>query len=89
MMQLTMSSRGNPDFQQDPDRALSPDVMLTVATFQEASAACEAYIGQYNLGGGNWTGGQICKQGQQLVRVSYNGRVWDMDERCVYDPFKA
>jgi hypothetical protein len=43
MVPFMTSLRGNPDFQHDPDRALSPDVTLTVATFQEASAACEAY----------------------------------------------
>ena len=88
-MQLTMSSCGNPDFRQDPSQALSPAVTLTVATFQEASQACEAYIGQYDLGGGNWNGGQICEQERQIARVSYNGRVWDQDDNCVYDPTTA
>jgi hypothetical protein len=66
----------NPDFRQDPSQALSPAVTLTVATFQEASQACEAYIAKYDLGGGHWHGGQICEEGRPLARVSYNGRGW-------------
>jgi hypothetical protein len=85
-MQLNMSSRGNPDFRENPNDALSPIIVSEVASWQEASAACDAYIAQYHLGGGNWTGGQIYEQGQQLARVSYNGRVWDMDDHCIYEP---
>lgn len=58
-----------------------------VVLINSASAACEAYLAKYNLGGGNWTGGQLFEQGQPVGHVSYNGRVWDVQERCVYDPF--
>ena len=45
--------------------------------------------GQYDLGGGNWNGGQICEEGRPLARVSYNGRVWDMGDICIYAPTYA
>jgi hypothetical protein len=85
-MQLTMSSCGNPDFGQNPSQSLSPAVMISVSTFQEASQACQASIDQYDLGGGKWTGGQLVAHQQQIARVSYNGRVWDMDDHCIYEP---
>ncbi len=88
-MQLTMSSCGNPDFGENPSRALSPVVTLSVASFEEASQACQDYIGKYDLGNGNWTGGQIFEQKQQIARVSYNGRVWDMEDTCIYEPTNA
>ena len=50
-MQLTMSSRGNPDFDEDPAQALSPTLTISVSTFEEASAACRAYIEKHDLGG--------------------------------------
>ena len=86
MLQLTMSSRGNPDFRENPNDALSATIIIEVANWQAASQACQAYIGQYDLGGGNWNGGQIFEQDRQIARVSYNGRVWDIHDKCVYDP---
>jgi len=44
---------------------------------EEASQACQAYIGQYDLGGGNWNGGQLVEHQPPIARVSYNGRVYD------------
>lgn len=85
-MQLTMSSRGNPDFRENPKDEMSPALTVEVNSWQEASAACEAYIAQYQLGGGNWTGGQICEDGRQIARVSYNGRVWDLEDISLYSP---
>lgn len=52
---------------------------ITVTTLREASAACTAYINRNGLGGGNWSGGQVFVGKQQVARVSYNGRVWNMD----------
>ena len=88
-MQITMSSCGNPDFDEDPAQALSPTLIISVATFEEASAACRAYIEQYDLGGGNWSGGQLFEAGRQVARVSYNGRVWEKDGCCLHDPTRA
>ena len=44
----------------------------------EHPTACRADIEQDDLGGGNWSGGQIFEAGRQVARVSYNGRVWEM-----------
>ena len=53
---------------------------VTVSTFAEASEVCRAYIKRNELGGGNWTGGQVFDDNRQIARVSYNGRVWDRDD---------
>ena len=48
----------------------------------EASALCMAFMDQWELGGGNWSGGQIRNaDGVEIAQVSFNGRVWDMN--CV------
>lgn len=75
---VTLSSAGNPDFRQDPSRSL-PGVRkkrVPVTSLCEASAQCRAYIEANDLGGGNWTGGQVFAGKIQIAQVSYNGRVW-------------
>lgn len=51
-----------------------------VRTLREASERCRAYIDANDLGAGNWSGGKVyAMNGTQVARVSYNGRVWDME----------
>lgn len=62
-----------------------------IKTFREASEACRKYIERNELGSGNWTGGQIFydigEHGEPIAHVSYNGRVWDMnDEEIPLEP---
>ena len=74
---VVLKSRGNPDHHQNPREPVSPEAMRSCDTFREASELCRAYIGTYNIGGGNWTGGQIYHPVKGLIaHVSYNGRVW-------------
>jgi len=79
-MTVKLSSCGNPDHGQSPHDSLSPTVSCEVATFKGARLICTKYIANWNLGGGNWAGGQIYEDGKQVARVSYNGRVWDMND---------
>jgi hypothetical protein len=51
-----------------------------------ASNLCRKYIETYNLGDGNWGGnaGLVLDDNQkQIARVSYNGRVWDNNNKEV------
>jgi hypothetical protein len=71
------SSVGNPDFRQDPELPISPPEQYVCHTIKQCSEACRNYITTHNLGGGNWTGGQILHPDKgQIAIVSYNGRVW-------------
>lgn len=84
MLKVKLSSCGNPDFRQDPDKPLygCPDeAYVEVATLKGASLMCLEYISKFELGGGNWDGGQIYIGRIQIGRVSYNGRVWDTKGR--------
>ena len=38
---------------------------------------CRAYIAHYELGGGNWLGGEVKKDGKLFAKISYNGRAWE------------
>lgn len=78
-MQVRLESRGNPDFGQNPDEPVwgAVDQTVEVSSLKEASAVCLKYCDDNDLGGGNWTGGQITEDGKAIGYVSYNGRVWD------------
>jgi hypothetical protein len=49
---------------------------VAVATLDEAASACRAFIDEHDIGAGNWTGGEVQRDGEPVARVSYNGRVW-------------
>lgn len=84
---VTLSSVGNPDYGQNPNRSLPglKNSKVAVKTKQEASDACRKFIDDNQLGGGNWSGGDIFSEGNLVARVSYNGRVWhpDIDAEAV------
>ena len=81
MMTVKLSSCGNPDFRQNPNDCLSPPVHIQVATLEGASLICMKYIASWNLGGGNWSGGQVYFGNAQIASVGYNGRIWDLDDK--------
>jgi hypothetical protein len=52
-----------------------------VRSFVDASRLCRDFIEVNELGAGNWTGGRVFRNGKQIARVSYNGRVWDLQDK--------
>lgn len=76
MFKVKLAARGNPDFGQPSDMGIKSH-FVEVADLKAASDACMAFIRENNLGGGNWTGGEVKDaKGNLVARVSYNGRVW-------------
>ena len=79
---VLLASVGNPDFGQDNRRSLPgvPRRTIRVASLLDASKACRAYIKHYELGGGNWLGGDVKKAGKDgtvIAKISFNGRAAD------------
>lgn len=74
MLTVTLYSHANPDL--DQTQPPSPTVTVTGATIDHVVTACADYIGQYDLGGGNWPEPIIYRDGQPVARISYNGRLW-------------
>jgi len=81
ILTIKLSSCGNPDFpgQKITDRP-APTLILKIRDLKDASKKCRSYIENWNLGGGNWVGGQIFSGSKQIAQVSYNGRVWDLND---------
>jgi hypothetical protein len=74
---VSCASVGNPDHGQYA--ALSPKVKVPINSLKEASEACRKYIEEYNLGGGNWSGGYVHDaKGKFVAYVGYSGRVWNV-----------
>jgi hypothetical protein len=76
---VLLASVGNPDFGQDSRRSMPgvPRRTLRVASLADASKACRAYIEHYELGGGNWLGGEVKQGAKVIAKISYNGRAWE------------
>lgn len=72
---VTLKAMPNPDFDQYGDIGV-PASRALVQTLRAASKLCRDYIAAWNLGGGNWAGGQVYRDGDQIAQISYNGRVW-------------
>lgn len=54
-----------------------PGRWIPVDSLADARRKALDFIRAWDLGGGNWIGGEVASDGKVVVRVSYNGRVWD------------
>lgn len=75
---VTLEALPNPDFRPE-SHAGSVDIELReviVTSLGEAVTACGRFIDANGLGGGNWTGGSVRRDGEEVARISYNGRIW-------------
>lgn len=73
------------DIPEDPPAGKSK--WVPVKSIADASKVCRQFLDQYGLGGGNWTGGLVVKDGMPIAEISYNGRAWkpDRDSRASGD----
>jgi hypothetical protein len=73
-------SYGNIDHKENPFEEMSPKQVFACDSLKQASEYCLNYIDEFDLGGGNWTGGKVFhpKIGH-IANVSYNGKVWKLN----------
>lgn len=64
---------------------------VEVASLAEASRVYVELRDRSGLGASSMPEGRILDPdtGALVASLSYNGRVWDRDDRCVFDPFDA
>lgn len=70
-------SVGNPDHAQYT--AISDPQKVEGDTMRGIVNAAMRYILDWNLGGGNWPPTYIYRGHKKVAKISYNGRVWDMN----------
>lgn len=84
MYAVRLSACGNPDHWEDPDDNIVNGVrvrskVVKKRTIKECQLAVRRYIDDNMLGGGNWNGGEVYKDGVHIGYISYNGRFWEKD----------
>lgn len=69
----------NLDFAPETHQATvdGPGRWILVDSIADARMKALDFIRAWDLGGGNWSGGEIARDGKVFARVSYNGRIWD------------
>lgn len=81
-----LTARGNPDKGENPHALIAPEQIGFGNTFADVSRACRDFISLYNIGGGNWVGGEVYETADLLKKpklvafVSFNGCVWQVDD---------
>lgn len=82
-MKLILSSTGNPDHGQNPFLPVfgcEDNYTAVVSSFTDATKQCREFIQRNNLGGGNWSGGDLYDDsGNLIARVAYNGTIIEKD----------
>ena len=81
---VILTSCGNPDRGQNPFEPMYgvPSERVYTASIEECQKRVREYIEEYNLGGGNWSGGNVYDGlGNLIGNISYNGRFWPKEEK--------
>ncbi len=80
---LRLASRGNADRGQNPALPFEqapPNAWVLVRDVQDASLVARGFIAAYDLGGGNWAGGEVVDAGQHVATIAYNGSIRDCQD---------
>ena len=82
MYTVKLSSCGNIDYGQNPYEPLYdvPKRVIKATSIEECQQIVRNYIDFYNLGSGNWDGGDVFKDGKLIGYISYNGRYWNHEK---------
>ena len=82
MYTVILSACGNIDHNENPysNNVNGIEVkkeMVEAESIEECQKAVEDYIEENDLGGGNWSGGQVFKDDERVGYISYNRRYWE------------
>lgn len=81
--EVKLSSCGNIDIGQNPSKPLFgvPSISYQFDSIEECQSSVRDYIDKYDLGSGNWSGGNVYENGKYIGLISYNGRFWEKDTK--------
>ena len=74
---VSLSTCGNIDYGQNPYESMYgvPSYTFKCQTIEECAQEVRRYIEDYDIGSGNWIGGQVYDENDNLIgRICYNGR---------------
>ena len=75
-IEVVLSAHGNPDHGENPYSNVAHNAICYADSIEECQQIVSRYIEKNDLGSGNWTGGAVYKDGEQIGYISYNGRYW-------------
>ena len=78
---VILSAHGNPDHYESPFKEVADGAVVHCESIEECQAAVRKYIADNDLGGGNWTGGDVYQHGEIVGSISYNGRYWPLGSK--------
>lgn len=84
MYAVELKSVGNIDHGENPNAPVPgvPDQMMVCTSIEDCQQCVEEYIEEYDLGAGNWAGGNVYEYlGKLIGYISYNGRFWPKEEK--------
>lgn len=84
MYKVILKACGNIDHDENPylpivDKAYIEPKVEFCESIEECQTKVREYIEKYDLGSGNWIGGEVYNKKKYVGRISYNGRYWDKD----------
>lgn len=82
MYKVTLSACGNIDHNENPYNNIVNGIKIKSNVAEcNSIEECQKVVGKYIednlLGGGNWTGGKVFKDTEQIGYISYNRRYWE------------
>jgi len=86
ILTLKIEVCGNPDRGQDPDLppyGVERHHTIRAARIEIIRILMEELQAENNLGGGNWKEALLYRGDEKIGRVSWNGRVWDEQDKEV------
>ena len=78
IMYVELQSVGNSDYGDAEEKRKNIAVKkVYVESIEEAQGVVRQFIDRHDLGGGNWTGGKVFKDGKNIGFIAYNGRFFE------------
>lgn len=86
MYKVILAACGNIDHYENPYSNIVNGVeverkVVEAESIEECQKAVDKYIEENELGGNNWDGGQVFKDGEQIGYISYNRRFLGKDRK--------
>lgn len=82
--EVLLMAHGNPDHGEDPNKMVAPLLKMQRGTIEGCQEVVSSYIEAFNLGGSNFTGGQVFWNGNEVGFVAFNGRYFE-NKRTIYN----
>lgn len=82
--EVLLMAHGNPDHGENPNEFVAPLMKVKCGTIEGCKEVVRHYIDTFELGGANFTGGQVFWNDKEVGFVAYNGRFFE-NKKIIYN----